>query len=79
MIRIQVDIDVKNPEEVLKAHKGEIMGMLVDVVLSKGAKKRRVEKAVCKQITDVVSVELPKRLAEEYIDADVEIRVIEMD
>ena len=45
-MRIIIDIDVTNVEEVVKAHKGEWQNLLAGVLLSKSKKKKRVEKAV---------------------------------
>ncbi len=41
MMRITIDIDVTNPEEVVKAHKGELVGLIADVMLSKTKRKKR--------------------------------------
>ena len=76
-IRIILDIDVENPEEVIKAHKGQLVGLLSDVVLSKETKKKRVNKLVAEGILDVVSVELPKELAKEMIKAKLHYQIIE--
>lgn len=75
-MEIRIKIDVENVDEVLKAHKGEIMGFLVDVVMSKNKKKYRVEKAVCDQIVDSLEEELPKRLEEELVKANVSFEIV---
>jgi hypothetical protein len=76
-IRIILDIDVENPEEVIKAHKGQLVGLLSDVVLSKETKKKRVNKLVAEGIVDVVRVELPKELEKEMIKAKLHYQIIE--
>ena len=69
-MRVIIDIEVTNPEEVLKTHRGEILGMIAGVVLSKEKNKYKVEKAICNEIIKVIDVELPKALKEEYVEAD---------
>ena len=39
-MKLTVDIDVLNPEEVVKVHKGQIMSLLTDVMLSKDKLKQ---------------------------------------
>ena len=39
MVTGYIDIDVQNPEEVVKAHKGELLNLIALVMLSKGKKK----------------------------------------
>ena len=70
-MRIIIDIDVANVEEVVKAHKGEWQYLLAGVLLSKSKKKKRVEKAVCEEIIKAFEVELPKGLKEEMIEANI--------
>lgn len=70
-MRIIIDIDVTNPEEVVKAHRGELMGLVAGVLLSKGNRKTRVEKAVCEEIIKILEIELPKGLKEEMVDANI--------
>lgn len=74
-MRITIDIDVTNPEEVLKAHRGELVKLLTDVLLSKEKKKKRVEKAVCQEVVKVLKVDLPRSLKEELVEADVQIKI----
>lgn len=76
-MEIRIKIDVENPDEVLKAHKGSIMGFVVDMVLTKEKKKRRVEKAVCQQILDVMKEELPAKLEEECVRAKVSFEIVD--
>ena len=70
-MRIIIDIDVTNVEEVVKAHKGEWQNLLAGVLLSKSKKKKRVEKAVWEEIIKAFELELPKGLKEEMIEANI--------
>ena len=70
-MRIIIDLDVTNVEEVVKAHKGEWQNLLAGVLLSKRKKKKRVEKAVCEEIIKAFELELPKGLKEEMIEANI--------
>ncbi len=76
-MEIKIKVEVENVDEVLKIHKGEIMGFLADVVMSKQKKKRRVEKAVCEQIIAGLLDELPRRLQEEMVQAQVDFELVE--
>ena len=70
-MEIKIRLEVQNADEVLKAHKGEIMGFLADVVLSKSKKKFKVEKAVCEKIVERLQEELPRRLQEEMVHSTI--------
>lgn len=76
-MRIVIDIEVTNPEEVLKAHRGELVKLLTDVLLSKEKKKKRVEKAVCDEIIKVLKIDLPRGLEEEMVKANIKIQLEE--
>ena len=70
-MRITIDIDVKNVEEVVQAHRGEWVKLLAGVLLSKDKKKQKVEKAVCEEIIKILETELPRGLKEELVDANI--------
>lgn len=70
-MRIIIDIDVTNIEEVIKAHRGEWQSLIAGVLLSKDKKKLRVEKAVCEEIVKALEIELPKGLDEEMVKANI--------
>lgn len=70
-MKVIIDIDVQNPEEVIKSHRGELMGMLTGMMLSQEKKKIKVERAICQEMVDILEVELPKVFKEELIKADV--------
>lgn len=76
-MKLTVDIDVLNPEEVVKVHKGQIMSLLTDVMLSKDKLKQRVEKAILDELVKKLSVELPKALREEAINASINYKITE--
>lgn len=76
-MEIRIRLEVQNPEQVLKAHKGGLMGFFAGVVMTKETKKKRIEKAVCEQIVASLEEELPKRLEEECVKADVKIEIVE--
>jgi len=74
-MRIIIDLEVTNPEEVLKSHKGELVKLITDVLMSKEKKKRKVEKAVCEEVVKVLEVDLPRRLEEEMVKTNVKISI----
>ncbi len=76
-IRIILDFDVENPEEVIKAHKGQLIGILSDVVMSKDSKKKKVNKLVAEEILTVIGTELPIELAKEMVRARISMKIIE--
>lgn len=78
MMRITIDIDVLNPEEVVKAHKGDLVGLISEVMLSKVKKKKRVEKAVCEEIIRIMQEEFPKGLEQEMVKANVSFNIEEL-
>ena len=78
-MKLEIEIDVLNAEEVLKAHKGELMGLLTDVMMSKDKIKKKVEKAILEEMISQLSEELPKALREEYVNAIVNYRIVEDD
>ena len=78
-MRITIDIDVTNPEEVVKAHKGELVGLIADVMLSKGKRKKKVEQAVCEEIVRIMKEEFPKGLQQEMVEANVSFNIVEIE
>ncbi len=74
-MKIIIDIDVTNPKEVVRAHKGELVKMLAGVLLSKDIKKAKVERAVCQEIVKVLEEELPKGLKEELVEANIKFSI----
>ena len=38
-MKVIIDIDVLNPEDVMKSHKGEIIGLMAGIMLSHEKKK----------------------------------------
>jgi len=76
-MKVIIDIDVKNPEEVVKAHKGELLNLIALVMLSKEKKKYKVEKAICDEMLKILKIELPKALKEEMVDAIINYDIID--
>jgi len=77
-MRITIDIDVTNPEEVVKAHKGELVGLIADVMLSRTKRKKKVEEAVCDEIVRMMKEEFPKGMQEEMVEAKVEFNIVDL-
>jgi hypothetical protein len=69
-MKVIIDIDVLNPEQVMKSHRGEIIGLMAGIMLSHENKKHKVEKAVCEEMINILRIELPKALKEELIEAE---------
>jgi hypothetical protein len=77
-MRIIIDIDVLNAEEVIKAHRGQIIGLLTDVIMSKESKKKKVNVTLCNKIVEALREELPKHLAEEMVKADISYKIVDI-
>jgi hypothetical protein len=76
-MKLIIDIDVQNPEEIVKAHKGELLNLISLVMLSKEKKKNKVEKAICEEMLKILKIELPKALEEEMVDAIINYDIID--
>lgn len=76
-IRVTIDIEVTNPEEVIKAHRGQIIGILSDVVLGKASKQKKVNLAVASEFINVLKEELPRELAKEMVNAKIKYSIQE--
>ncbi|MBM78704.1 MAG: hypothetical protein CL846_09495 [Crocinitomicaceae bacterium] len=76
-MKLVVQIDVQNAEEVVKAHKGQIMGMISDFMISKDKVKYKVERAIYEKVVDKISEELPKALNDEFISAKIKLEIID--
>jgi len=76
-MKLIIDIDVQNPEEIVKAHKGELLNLIAGVMLSKEKKKNKVEKAICEEMLKILKIELPKALEEEMVDAIINYDIID--
>jgi len=75
-VRIIIDLDVTNPEEVIKAHKGQMMGLLSDVMLSKNSRKKKVNLEVAKEIVAALEKDLPIEMEKEMVAANVRYEII---
>jgi excinuclease UvrABC helicase subunit UvrB len=78
-MRIIIDIDVLNPEEVIKAHRGQIIGLLTDVIMSKQSKKKKVNLTLCQRIVEALQEELPKHLEDEMVKAEIHYKIVDLD
>jgi hypothetical protein len=76
-IRVTIDIDVTNPEEVIKAHRGQIIGLLSDVVMGKASKQKKVNLAVASEFINVLKEELPRELEKEMVNARIKYSIQE--
>lgn len=76
-IRVTIDIEVTNPEEVIKAHRGQIIGLLSDVVLGKASKQKKVNLAVATEFINVLKSELPRELEKEMVNAKIKYSIQE--
>ena len=75
-MEIKIKVRVENADELLKAHKGGILGFFADVVLSKVKKQDKVERAVCEQIVHHLKMEMPRRLEEEQVKTQLEFEIV---
>ena len=76
-MKLIIDIDVLNPEEVMRSHRGEIVGLMAGIVMSHEKKKYKVEKAICDEMINILKVELPRALEEEFIEAKTQFSIEE--
>lgn len=76
-IRVTIDIDVTNADEVIKAHRGQIIGLLSDVVMGKASKQKKVNLAVASELINVLKSELPTELEKEMVTAKVKYSIQE--
>ncbi|MCB9197073.1 MAG: hypothetical protein H6600_01325 [Flavobacteriales bacterium] len=70
-IRVTIDIDVTNADQVIKAHRGQIIGLLSDVVMGKASKQKKVNLAVATEFVNVLKKELPIELQKEMVSAKI--------
>ena len=76
-MKLVVQIDVDNAEEVVKAHKGQLMGMFSDFMMSREKVKYRVERAIYDEMVNQLSKEIPKALHKEFISAKIKFEIID--
>lgn len=76
-VRIIIDIDVTNPEAVIKAHRGQMLGIISDVMLSKNSRKKKVNLEVAKEIVEALEKDLPIEMEKEMVSANVSYQIIE--
>ena len=76
-IRVTIDIEVTNPEDVIKAHRGQVIGILSGVVLGKASKQKKVNLAVATEFVNVLKEELPRELEKEMVNAKIKYSIQE--
>lgn len=76
-IRVTIDIEVTNPDDVIKAHRGQIFGVLSGVVLGKASIQKKVNLAVASEFINVLKEELPREFEKEMIEAKVKYSIQE--
>lgn len=76
MAKIEIEISVKNPDEVIAKEKGKLIG-LVSKLLSKEKRKAKVEEEVYLSLKTELAESLTKKLLEKGVDSVVSIEIIE--
>lgn len=74
MAHIKLEIEVKNPDEVIANHKGRWMG-LVTVFMKKEKKKAIVEKTIYEEVLEKLKNELDEKLLEEGVKAEISLTI----
>ena len=73
MAEISIDIEVLNPEEVVKHQKGKFIGSLITKSMSHASLKKKVEKEVCKRVIAELKAHIDEAFKEEGISAHLKI------
>jgi hypothetical protein len=76
MAYLKLEIDVENPDEIIKNHKGQLLG-LASLLVRKGRKKRAIQKEIYNQIIDELSKELQEQFKKEGVVATVNLSIEE--
>lgn len=73
---IKLEIEVKNPEEIITNHKGQLMG-IASMLLKRETKQKAVQKQIYEQVILKLGKQLEIALKEEGVVADVHLTIEE--
>lgn len=73
---IKLEIDVKNPDEIITNHKGQLMG-IASLLVKRETKKKAIQKEIYEQVIAKLGKQLEETLKEEGVVADVHLSIKE--
>jgi hypothetical protein len=73
---IKLEIDVKNPDEIITNHKGQLMG-IASLLLKRETKKKAIQKEIYEQVIAKLGKQLEETLKDEGVLADVHLTIEE--
>lgn len=73
---IKLEIDVKNPDEIITNHKGQLMG-LASLLVKRETKKKAVQKEIYEQVISRLEKQLQETLKKEGVIADINLSIEE--
>ena len=73
---IKLEIEVKNPDEIITNHKGQLMG-IASLLVKRGTKQRAIQKKIYEQVIVKLGKQLEKTLKEEGVVADINLSIEE--
>lgn len=73
---IKLEIDVKNPDEIITNHKGQLMG-LASLLVKRETKKKAVQKEIYEQVISRLETQLQETLKKEGVVADIHLSIEE--
>lgn len=73
---IKLEIDVKNPDEIITNHKGQLMG-LASLLVKRETKKKAVQKEIYEQVISRLEKQLQETLKKEGVVADINLSIEE--
>lgn len=76
MAFLKLEIDVENPDEVIKNHKGQLTSLITTFV-KKEKKKAAIEKEIYNKVIESLSKDLKEQLEKEGVQAKINLRIEE--
>ena len=76
MATIQIEIDVQNPDQIVKKHKGKMAGLLAVLFMSESKLKEKVEGVICEEMVKVLQENISKGFEDQGVKATLNIKVL---
>lgn len=73
---IKLEIDVKNPDEIITNHKGHLMG-IASMLVKRETKQKAIQKEIYEQVIAKLGKQLEEALHEEGVVADIHLTIEE--
>lgn len=71
---IKLEIDVKNPDEIITNHKGQLMG-IASLLVKRETKKKAIQKEIYEEVIEKLGKQLEQTLKAEGIVADINLTI----